>query len=100
MTNWVIDLEPAGYGEKAKMLLNGEDIGISRQPIYAAARILLGIGAHPSDTAETRRKGVTCMTGVIGGLATRSVSEPDRSTINTIPFNPDTRFPRLPSSQE
>jgi hypothetical protein len=100
MTNWVIDLEPAGYGEKAKMLLNGEDIGTSRHPIYAAARILLGIGAHPSDTAETRRNGVTSMTGVIGSLATRTVSEPDRATIKTILFNPDTRFPRLPSSQE
>jgi hypothetical protein len=100
MTNWVIDLEPAGYGEKARMLLNGEDLGTSRQPIYAAARILLGIGAHPSDTAETRRKGVTCMTGVIGNLATRSVSEPDRSKITTIPFNIDTRFPTSPSVQE
>jgi hypothetical protein len=100
MTNWVIDLEPAGYGEKAKMLLNGEDLGTSRQPIYAAARILLGIGALPSDTAETRRKGVTCMTGVIGSLATRSVSEPDRTKITTIPFELNKRFPPLHSDQE
>jgi hypothetical protein len=100
MKNWVIDLEPAGYGEKAKMLLNGEDLGTSRQPIYAAARILLGIGALPSDTAETRRNGVTCMTGVIGGLATRTVSEPDRTTIRTTRFEPDTRFPARPSAQK
>jgi hypothetical protein len=100
MTNWVIDLEPAGYGEKAKMLLNGEDLGTSRQPIYAAARILLGIGALPSDTAETRRNGVTCMTGVIGSLATRSVSEPDRSQMRTIPFELNKRFPPLHSDQE
>ena len=100
MANWVIDLEPAGSGEKAKMFLQGEEIGISHQPIYAAARILLGIGALPSDTAETRRNGVTCMFGVIGGLATRSVCERDRTTITTVPFNPDTRFPRSPSPQE
>ena len=100
MTNWVIDLEPAGYGEKATMLLNGETLGTSRQPIYAAARILLGIGALPSDTAETRRNGVTCMTGVIGSLATRTVSEPDRTTITTTRFEPNTRFPSSPSPQE
>jgi hypothetical protein len=100
MTNWVIDLEPAGYGEKAKMLLNGEDLGTSRQPIYAAARILLGIGALPSDTAETRRKGVTCMTGVIGSLATRTVSEPDRATIKTTRFDLDRQFPARTSAQE
>ena len=100
MTNWIIDLEPAGYGEKAKMLLNGEDLGTSRQPIYAAARMLLGIGALPSDTAETRRNGVTCMTGVIVSLATRTVSEPDRTTITTTRFIPDTRFPSSPSPQE
>jgi len=100
MTNWVIDLEPAGYGEKAKMLLNGEDLGTSRQPIYAAARILLGIGALPSDTAETRRNGVTSMTGVIGSLATRTVSEPDLSTIRPLRFDPDRQFPRVHSAQE
>ena len=100
MTNWVIDLEPAGYGEKATMLLNGETLGTSRQPIYAAARILLGIGALPSDTAETRRNGVTCMTGVIGSLATRTVSEGDRTTIKTTRFDPDRRFPARPEDQE
>lgn len=100
MTNWVIDLEPAGYGERAKMMLNGEDLGTSRQPIYAVARILLGIGALPSDTAETRRNGVTCMSGVIGSLATRTVSEPDRTTIKTTRYEPDMRFPRSPSPQE
>ena len=100
MTNWVIDLEPAGYGDKAKMFLQGEEIGISHQPIYAAARLLLELGALPSDTATTRRNGVPSMSGVIGGLATRSVCERDRTTITTVPFNPDTRFPRSPSPQE
>ena len=100
MTEWIIDLEPAGYGEKARMLLNGEDLGTSRQPIYAAARILLDLGAFPSDTATTRRKSVPSMSGVIGRLATRTVSEPDRTTFKTIPFSPDTRFPRPPSPPE
>ena len=100
MTNWVIYLEPAGSGEKADMFLNGKHIGTSRQPIYAAARALLKMGKDPSATVETRRNGVTCMTGVIGRLATRSVSEPDRTTITTIPFNPDMRFPSSPSPQK
>ena len=100
MTEWIIDLEPAGSGEKAKMFLQGEEIGVSHQPIYAAARLLLELGALPSDTATTRRNGVPSMSGVIGSLATRSVSEPDRSKMRTITFNLNTRFPRHPSAQE
>lgn len=100
MANWVIYLDPAGSGEKADMFLNGKHIGTSRQPIYAAARALLKMGKDPSATVETRRNGVTCMTGVIGRLATRTVSEPDRTTIRTIRYEPDTRFPREPSAQE
>ena len=100
MTEWIIDLEPAGSGEKAKMFLQGEEIGVSHQPIYAAARLLLELGALPSDTATTRRNGVPSMSGVIGSLATRSVSEPDRSQMRTIAFELNTRFPPLRSAQE
>ena len=100
MTEWIIDLEPAGYGEKAKMFLQGEEIGTSHQPIYAAARLLLELGALPSDTATTRRNGVPSMSGVIASLATRSVSEPDRSQMRTIAFELNTRFPPLRSAQE
>ena len=100
MTEWIIDLEPAGYGEKAKMFLQGEEIGTSRQPIYAAARLLLELGALPSDTATTRRNGVPSMSGVIGSLATRTVSEPDRTTITTARFDLDRQFPARPSAQE
>lgn len=100
MTEWIIDLEPAGSGEKAKMFLQGEEIGTSHQPIYAAARLLLKLGALPSDTATTRRNGVPSMSGVIGGLVTRSVCERDRTTVTTGPFNSDTRFLARPSAQE
>jgi hypothetical protein len=100
MTEWIIDLEPLGRGDRARMLLNGEDLGTSHQPIYAAARILLQLGAFPSDTATTRRNGVPSMSGVIGRLATRTVSEPDRRTFKTTRFEPDTRFPGSPSPQE
>ena len=100
IAHWVIDLEPAGYGERAKMFLDGECLGISRQPIYAAARILLKRGVNPFDTAETRRNGMTCLTGVIGGLATRTVSEGDRTPLKVTRFIPDRRFLLLHGAQE
>ena len=100
IAHWVIDLEPTGYGERAEMWLNGECLGTSRQPIYAAARILLKRGKNPFDTVETRRNGMTCLTGVIGGLATRTVSEGDRTPLKVTRFIPDRRFLLLQGAQE
>lgn len=84
-----IDLEPAfrvnakghatGRG-KARMVYNGEVIGESKEPAFAAARWLLEKGlALPSDLLTTFRNGKPCIYTRVGRAAKLTVSESGKS---------------------
>lgn len=85
-----IDLEPAfrvdprngratGQG-KDVMIYDGEVIGESKEPAFAAARHLLSNGlALPSDRLTTYRNGRPCLYTSVGRAAKLTVSESGKS---------------------
>ena len=74
--NLRVDLIPAHRGASAKMVVDGVEIGISRDCIYDAARWFLRSGtAKPDDQITTYRNGVACLTGTIGKLAELTVED-------------------------
>lgn len=70
-----IDLIDEGHG-KAKMVYNGELIGISSEPLFSAARFLLKRGrADAKDTIETYRGSTISMRAEVGIAAKMTVEE-------------------------
>jgi hypothetical protein len=68
-----IDLTDAPE-DKAKMSYSGRDLGLSRQPLFAAARKLLAEGlAEPDDRIETWRGETKCLSGPVWAAAKLSV---------------------------
>jgi hypothetical protein len=56
----------------------GHELGVWKQPETAAARALLEAGhAQRSDTLRTYRGEMLCLTGNVGWLADRTISERD-----------------------
>ena len=73
---WKIELIPTIRGDMVRMIVNGEAIGYSHEPVYAAARWLLRNGkASPEDLLTTYRGETPCMTGIVGQLATQTVQD-------------------------
>jgi hypothetical protein len=69
-----INLSPAP-DDKAKMSYSGRDLGLSRQPLFAAARKLLAEGlAEPEDRMETWRGKTKCLSGPVWAAAKLSVN--------------------------
>src|SRR3954468_18940588 len=88
-----IDLSPAAE-DKAKMSYSGRDLGLSRQPLFAAARKLLAEGlAEPNDRIETGRGNTKCLAGPIWAAARLSV---DAGVPRLTRWRP---FPALTSSR-
>jgi hypothetical protein len=84
---------PRGHGP-TPMLYRGEVIGQSDQPIYEAARWLLGQGiASPGDEIATYRGEVLSMSGSVGELARWAVEErkKGRAGMRLIPWRPFSR---------
>ncbi len=88
-TSHRIDLEPAyrvdakgraaGHG-RAVMVYQGEVIGESKEPAFAAARWLLANGlALPSDGLVTYRDGRPCLFSTVGRAAKLTVAESGKS---------------------
>lgn len=85
-----INLEPAfrvdprngratGQG-KAVMVYNGQVIGESKEPAFAAARYLLANGlALPSDRLAAYRNGLPCLFSTVGRCAKLAVAETGKS---------------------
>jgi hypothetical protein len=68
-----IDLSPAA-DDKAEMSYSGQYLGLSRQPLFAAARKLLAEGlAEPGDRIETWRGNTKCLSGPVWAAARLSV---------------------------
>ena len=93
-----IDLTPAfrqkpdktytGQG-MAFMSYQGQPIGESKQPLFAAARWLLANGrALPGDRVQTYRSGVLCMTGPVDVAAGLTVLEPDSGGLRFARYKP------------
>jgi hypothetical protein len=81
-----IDLSPAPE-DKAKMSYSGQDLGLSRQPLFAAARKLLAEGlAKPEDRIETWRGETKCPSGPIWVAAKLSVRADGPSFTRWRPF--------------
>lgn len=80
----------AGQG-KAFMTYEGENICESREPLFAAARWLLGNGrADPADMIVTVRNGMDCMRARVEIAAGLSVSEPDKGGgPRIVPYQPN-----------
>ena len=73
-----IDLKPAARG-KAEMYFNGENIGVSSEPLFAAARWLLAHErAKPDDTLGTYRGELLCMSAPVGIAANLTIAEDSR----------------------
>jgi hypothetical protein len=73
-----IDLKPAPRG-KAEMYLNGDYIGVSSEPLFAAARWLLANNkAKPGDQIRIYRDDMLCMSGPVGLSARLTVTEDKR----------------------
>lgn len=73
-----IYLKPAPRG-KAEMYFNGEHIGQSSEPLFAAARWLLANNlAKPDDQVRIYRDEMLCMAGPVGLSARLTVSEDKR----------------------
>ncbi|CAJ0877724.1 hypothetical protein AMST5_02904 [freshwater sediment metagenome] len=92
-----IDLEPAyrtdpetgrstGHG-KAVMIYEGEVIGSSREPAFAAARWLLKRGlALPSDRLTTYRDNSPCIFTGVGRAAKLTLREDEKGGIRTVAY--------------
>ncbi|MGJ0502444.1 MAG: hypothetical protein ACR65X_01650 [Methylocystis sp.] len=73
-----IDLVEAKKG-KARMFHNGEDLGVSSEPLFSASRKLLAKGlANPEDYIETYRGQTPCCRSTVGVAAGLTVVEDDR----------------------
>ena len=73
-----IDLKPVGKG-KAEMFVNGENIGVSSEPLFAAARWLLAHDlAKPDDKLGTYRGELLCMSAPVGIAANMTIAEDSR----------------------
>jgi hypothetical protein len=58
------------------MYYNNDDLGLSSEPLFAAARHLLREGlADPEDTLSTYRGDMRCMSGKVGVAAGLTVYE-------------------------
>lgn len=72
-----IDLRPAKHG-RANMFYNGEHLGVSSEPLFASARLLLKHGkADAKDTVETYRGSTMSMRAEVGIAAGLTVEEDD-----------------------
>ncbi len=93
MKRHVITLTPAPRG-RAEMTLDGKNIGVSAQPIYAAARWLLAQGlAHPDDEIGTVRDGTPGLVGNVGTLAKLAATERDKRGLQVVPFKASPSVP-------
>lgn len=73
-----IELKPAPRG-KAEMYLNGDYIGVSSEPLFAAARWLLANNlAKPEDKLGIYRDEMLCISGPVGLSAKLTVAEEKR----------------------
>lgn len=73
-----IDLKPAARG-RAEMFCSGQNIGVSSEPLFAAARWLLANNqAKPDDQIRIYRDGMLCMSGPVGSSARLTVAEDKR----------------------
>jgi hypothetical protein len=90
-----ITLISTDSGSRAHMVHNGIDIGISREPLFAAARYLIANQlAHPRDTIETIRNGVVCLSATIWVAARLTVTERSSGEYGfTLAQNPQVRLP-------
>lgn len=77
-----VDLFDDGYG-RAKMMFGPEKIGVSREPLFVAARILLDRGlAWPRDTIELWRDGERVVHGLVGQAAQCTVEDGRVTKVN------------------
>lgn len=84
----IIDIEELGRIERFEATLDGRVLCRSRQPLLAAARVLLAEGAATETVIGMRRLGCTPidMTGVLGDCARLTVEDPDRNPLRFRPW--------------
>lgn len=88
MTTLRVDLVPTGCG-KAEIRFRGEFLGVSSEPLFAAARLLLSRGeAEPEDTIETYRNGISCLRASVGTASGLTVKERSRGGLRIVAISP------------
>lgn len=90
--DFLLTVIPAHRG-RYRMLLDQEDLGPSRTPLYAAARVLLDRGADPEATLAMHHAGssIVAMHGRIGKLAGWSILENDDYGPRRVRYRPFSR---------